>query len=176
MTAASASSPSASSTRPASRNAAADSSRRLRSRRRIACSSSLPSLAAFCSSDSTRRSAPTRAFSPAFMAVVRSCLTLSAMLLMYLDCRPHHRTLPPRVTGVLAVLAFLTAFLLTTAPARAVSLGTWNLGEQHAVRVAGLMHDLPDAAFHGDRPLAGDQLPEALRALALDLGLPAVNA
>ena len=39
-----------------------------------------PSLAAFCSSDSTRRSAPTRSFSPAFMAPVRSLFTCSAAL------------------------------------------------------------------------------------------------
>ena len=176
MTAASDSSPSASSTRPASRKAAADSRRRLRSRRRIACSSSLPSFAAFCNSDSTRRSAPTRAFSPAFMAVVRSCLTLSAMLLMSLDCRPHHRTLPRLAAGACVVLTILAALLLTTAPARAVSIGTWNLPEQHAVRVAGLMHDRPDAAFHGERPLAGTELPDALDALATTLNLPAVNA
>ena len=50
--------------RPASRNASAASSRRLRSRRSTASSSSLTSFAAFCSSDSTSRSAPTRCFSP----------------------------------------------------------------------------------------------------------------
>src|SRR5512133_2145337 len=78
MTWASASSASASSGRPPPRKAVADSWRRLRSRRRTASSSPSPSLAAFCSSESTRRSAETRLFSPAFMAAVRSCLTLSA--------------------------------------------------------------------------------------------------
>ena len=70
--------PSASSGRPPSRKAVADSWRRLRSRRSTASSSPSPSLAAFCSSESTRRSAETRPFSPAFMAAARSCLTLSA--------------------------------------------------------------------------------------------------
>src|SRR4051812_18895613 len=192
MTAASASSPSASSTRPASRNAAADSSRRLRSRRRIACSSSLPSLAAFCSSDSTRRKAPTRSFSPAFIAVVRSCLTLSAMLLMSFDCRPPHRTisLKRRATdadGCWAMSLRLTLFhalvalpaataLLPTTSARAASRGGWNLGEQRAVRLAGVMHDLDDQAFHGERPVSGRQLPDALAAFATGLGAAPVPA
>jgi cell wall-associated NlpC family hydrolase len=98
------------------------------------------------------------------------------MLLMSPDCRPHHRTLPRRLTGACALLTVLAAFLLTSGPARAVSAGTWNLGEQHAVRVAGLMHDLPDSAFHGERALAGDELPEALHGLAARLALPAVSA
>src|SRR3954469_6998840 len=192
MTAASDSSPSASSTRPASRNAEADSRRRLRSRRRIACSSSLPSLAAFCSSDSTRRSAVTRCFSPAFMAVVRSCLTLSAMLLMSFDCRPPTRTpplkrAPPDADGCramslripfLSLLAALAAaaFLLPATTARADSLGGWNLGEQRAVRLAGVMHDLDDQAFHGERAISGRELPEALTAFATQLGVAPVGA
>jgi cell wall-associated NlpC family hydrolase len=98
------------------------------------------------------------------------------MLLMSFDCRPHHRTLPRLAAGACAVLTLLTAFLLTSAPARAVSLGTWNLQEQHAVRLAGLMHDLPDDAFHGERPLAGTELPDALHALAAELQLPPVSA
>ena len=56
--------PSASSARPPSRNGAAASCRRLRSRRSTASSSPSPSLASFCSSESTRRSAPTRSLSP----------------------------------------------------------------------------------------------------------------
>src|SRR3954449_6475284 len=180
MTAASDSSPSASSTRPASRKAAADSRRRLRSRRRMACSSSLPSLAAFCSSDSTRRRAPTRSFSPAFIAVVRSCLTLSAMLLMSFDCRPLGRTLPLkrrtpdadgcqvmslRIPLVLTLLALAAAAaLLPATAARAASRGGWTLREQRAVRLAGVMHDLDDQAFHGERPVGGRQLPDALAA------------
>src|SRR3954447_3489832 len=191
MTAASDSSPSASSTRPASRKAAADSRRRLRSRRRMACSSSLPSLAAFCSSDSTRRNAPTRSFSPAFIAVVRSCLTLSAMLMSF-DCRPPHRTprlktAPPAADGsgamslrpallfVLLALACASG-LLPTATARAATPGGWNLGEQRAVRLAGVMHDLEDQAFHGERPVAGRQLPDALGAFAARLGVAPVKA
>jgi cell wall-associated NlpC family hydrolase len=47
------------------------------------------------------------------------------------------------------------------------TLGGWNLGEQHAVRQAGVMHDLDDAAFHGERPITGRQLPEALAAVAV---------
>src|SRR3954451_15305831 len=194
MTAASASSPSAGSARPASRTAVADSSGRLRSRRRIACSSSLPSLAAFCSSDSTRRNAPTRSFSPAFMAVVRSCLTLSAMLLMSLDCRPRHRTPSgktapadadaidamslrrPFLLLVLACLAVATGIVLPATSARAASRGAWNLSEQHAVRLAGVMHALDDQAFHGERPVSGRQLPDALGALALGLGAAPVAA
>ena len=55
--------------------------RRLRSRRRTASSSSEPSLAAFCSSERMRRSAPTRSRSPAFIAVVRSDFTVSASVM-----------------------------------------------------------------------------------------------
>jgi cell wall-associated NlpC family hydrolase len=98
------------------------------------------------------------------------------MLLMSLDCRPHGRTPPRLAAGACVALTLLTAFLLLTAPARAVSIGTWNLSEQHAVRVAGLMHDRPDAAFHGERPLAGTELPDALGALATQLALPPVSA
>jgi cell wall-associated NlpC family hydrolase len=98
------------------------------------------------------------------------------MLLMSIHSRPPHRTLPRLAAAACAALTLVAAFLLTTAPARAVSLGTWNLPEQHEVRLAGLMHDLPDAAFHGERPLAGDELPQALAALAQTLDLPAVGA
>src|SRR4051794_17468922 len=79
--AASASSPSARSSRAASRYASAASSRRLRSRWSTATSSaSLPaaaSLWAFCSSELTSLSAPTRSRSPDFMAAVMSDLTRS---------------------------------------------------------------------------------------------------
>jgi cell wall-associated NlpC family hydrolase len=80
------------------------------------------------------------------------------------------------VAGALCALALAAAVLLTAAPARAVTLGTWNLPEQHAVRVAGLMHDLPDGAFHGERQLAGTELPDALHALATALKAPATGA
>jgi cell wall-associated NlpC family hydrolase len=73
---------------------------------------------------------------------------------------------------VLAVLAALTP----AAGARAASLGTWNLGEQHTVRQAGVMHDLDDQAFHGERPLAGHELPGALHAFAALLGVAPVAA
>src|SRR3954471_23504473 len=81
MTSASASSACASSGRPPSRKAVADSCRRLRSRRSTATSSDEPSFSAFWSSESTRRSAPTRSLSPAFMAVLRSCFTLSTSVI-----------------------------------------------------------------------------------------------
>src|SRR4051794_1992254 len=78
MISASASSADASSSRPPSRNARADSWRRLRSRRNTAVSSPSPSLASFCSSERTRRNACTRSLSPCFMARTTSCFTLSA--------------------------------------------------------------------------------------------------
>jgi cell wall-associated NlpC family hydrolase len=80
-----------------------------------------------------------------------------------------------RLAGPLAlVLAALTAVFAPTAGA--VTRGTWNLGEQRAVRQATVMHDLDDQAFHGERPLAGRQLPDALAAFAEQLGVAAVEA
>jgi cell wall-associated NlpC family hydrolase len=76
---------------------------------------------------------------------------------------------------LLAVLAVLAA-LAPAAGARAASLGTWNLGEQHAVREAGVMHDLGDRAFHGERTLSGRELPDALHAFAAQLGVAPVGA
>jgi cell wall-associated NlpC family hydrolase len=78
--------------------------------------------------------------------------------------------MPRRLLPVL--VALLT--LVPAAGARAAALGTWNLGEQHAVRVAGVMHDLDDDAFHGERPVTGDQLRAAFEALAPTYGLPRV--
>jgi cell wall-associated NlpC family hydrolase len=98
------------------------------------------------------------------------------MLLMSLDCRPHHRTSRCRAAGALLVVAICTLLAVPATPARATTIGTWNLGEQHAVRVAGLMHDLPDEAFHGERPVAGTELRDALAALASTLQLPPVTA
>jgi cell wall-associated NlpC family hydrolase len=110
------------------------------------------------------------------------------MLLIWFDCRPRHRTIrlkPPLPTAdgnaamplrrplILAVLALAaaTAAMLPTAAAHAaMTRGGWNLAEQRAVRLAGVMHDLDDQAFHGDRPLAGRQLPDALTALSTTLG------
>jgi cell wall-associated NlpC family hydrolase len=79
---------------------------------------------------------------------------------------------------LLCVLTLLAAALLpASAPAaRAASPGTWNLGEQRAVRQAGVMRNYDDQAFHGERPLAGRQLPEALRAFAGSLGVAPVAA
>jgi cell wall-associated NlpC family hydrolase len=77
---------------------------------------------------------------------------------------------------LICLLAIAAAVLLGAPAAHAASLGTWNLGEQRAVRLAGVMHDLDDRAFHGERPVSGRQLPDALAALALGLGVPAVPA
>ncbi|QEC49635.1 NlpC/P60 family protein [Baekduia soli] len=70
----------------------------------------------------------------------------------------------------LIVAATTLATLLAAAPAHADPRGTWNLGEQRAVRLAGV-HDLPDASFHGERPADGDQLPSAFAAYAAAHGL-----
>ncbi|HEY6758926.1 MAG TPA: NlpC/P60 family protein [Baekduia sp.] len=77
---------------------------------------------------------------------------------------------------LLGVLASAAALVLPATSARAASLGGWNLGEQRAVRVAGVMHDLDDQAFHGERAVAGHELPDALHAFAATLGVDAVNA
>ncbi|HEU4977191.1 MAG TPA: NlpC/P60 family protein [Baekduia sp.] len=69
----------------------------------------------------------------------------------------------------------LALAVLPAGTAHAV-LGSWNLREQHRVRVAGLMHYLSDNRFHGERPLRGRQLPAALKGLAARLALPAVGA
>jgi hypothetical protein len=83
MTTASASSPSASSGLPPSRNADAASRRRLRSRRSTATSSPAPSFASFCSSDRIIRSVPTRSRSRAFIAAATSCFTCSVMVVIH---------------------------------------------------------------------------------------------
>jgi cell wall-associated NlpC family hydrolase len=69
---------------------------------------------------------------------------------------------------LLTLVALLT--LVPAARAQAASLGGWNLGEQHAVRLAGVMHDLGDATFHGERPVTGAQLRQAFGVLALRQG------
>ena len=66
--------------------------------------------------------------------------------------------------------------LAPAAPAAASLRASWNLGEQHAVRVAGVMHNLDDQQFHGERPVAGQQLPEAFAAFAALLGVPPIAA
>jgi cell wall-associated NlpC family hydrolase len=77
---------------------------------------------------------------------------------------------------VLALLAAAAASLLPATGARAAAPGSWNLGEQRAVRQAGVMHNRDDQAFHGERTLAGHELPEALAALAARLGVAPVAA
>ena len=82
----------------------------------------------------------------------------------------------PLVLTLLALAATAAAALLPAAAARAASRGGWNLGEQRAVRLAGVMHDLDDQAFHGERPVAGRELPDALAAFAARLGADPVRA
>ncbi len=82
-----------------------------------------------------------------------------------------------RIPLLLALAALAAAVsLLPATTARAASLGGWNLGEQRAVREAGVLHNLDDQAFHGERPLSGHQLPEALAVLAARLGVAQVAA
>jgi cell wall-associated NlpC family hydrolase len=76
------------------------------------------------------------------------------------------RLIPPLV-------ALLT--LVPAAGAQAASLGGWNLGEQHVVREAGIMHNLGDAAFHGERPVTGPQLRAAFGVLAATQGTAPVS-
>src|SRR5207244_413213 len=120
--------------------------------------------------------------------------TLSAMLLMSFNCRPDRRTPALKAAGadadphramslhrsflllLLVSLAAAAGIVLPATGARAASLGGWNLSEQHAVRVAGVMHDLNDQAFHGERALAGRDLPDSLAALATTLGAAPARA
>jgi cell wall-associated NlpC family hydrolase len=112
---------------------------------------------------------------------------------MSCDCRPRVRTptlkrpsadadgknamsLRIPLLLALAVLAAAAASLLPATSARAAARGGWNLGEQRAVREAGVMHDLDDQAFHGERPLSGHELPDALHAFAAQLGVAPVAA
>src|SRR3954464_6831515 len=166
MSSASESSAVARSSRPPSRNARAASWRRLRSRRRTASSSSEPSLAAFCSSERTRRSVPTRSFSPAFIAVARSDFTRSVSVISsdsWWPARPRSR--PGRDAPRLRIvrrLALLAAACLLPAPAAEAAivptLGNWSRDQQQLVVGDGLLGDLSDGAFHGERPLTRAQL------------------
>ncbi|MCW2987027.1 MAG: hypothetical protein JWR63_4597, partial [Conexibacter sp.] len=63
-----------------------------------------------------------------------------------------HRRLP--LLCLLAALAATAAIVLPAGAAGAASRGGWNLAEQRAVRQAGVMHDLDDQAFHGERAVA----------------------
>ena len=75
---------------------------------------------------------------------------------------------------LVAVLTLLA--LAPVAPAGAALRASWNLGEQRSVREAGVMHNLDDQAFHGERGVAGAQLPEAFAAFAQRSGLAPVAA
>jgi cell wall-associated NlpC family hydrolase len=89
-----------------------------------------------------------------------------------------NRAMSRRIAQLVAValLAAAATPVLPATTARAASLAGWNLGEQRAVREAGVMHNLDDQAFHGERPLSGHELPEALAALAARLGVARVAA
>jgi cell wall-associated NlpC family hydrolase len=71
------------------------------------------------------------------------------------------------------LLVTAIALLLFAAPAAAATgRGDWDRRDQRAVVAAGVMAPLDDGEFHGERPLAGGQLPASLHALADRLGLP----
>lgn len=76
---------------------------------------------------------------------------------------------------LLLILVVVLAALPATS-ARAATLGDWNRGEQRLVRQARILPGLADGRFHGERLLAGRQLPDALRAVAARLGVPTVGA
>jgi cell wall-associated NlpC family hydrolase len=71
-----------------------------------------------------------------------------------------------RRTDFLLTAATAAALLLPTADAHAATLGGWNKPEQRAVVRAGLLPELADGRFHGERPLTGAQLAGALGAVA----------
>src|SRR3954453_7998626 len=77
---------------------------------------------------------------------------------------------------LLALLACAAVAPATAHAAPRTALGGWNLGEQHAVRQAGLMRNFSDQAFHGEQRLSGRQLPDALHTLAYWLGAAPVAA
>ena len=73
-------------------------------------------------------------------------------------------------------LALLAAtFLLPACAARAAvvpTLGDWSRAEQQLVVADGLLTDLGDGAFHGERPLTAAQLRAARDALSTRLAVP----
>jgi cell wall-associated NlpC family hydrolase len=75
-----------------------------------------------------------------------------------------------------AVLLSIAASLIAAPAAHAATLGGWNRSEQRAVAAAGVLPNLPDGRFHGERPLSGAQLGAALTAVAARSGAPAVAA
>jgi cell wall-associated NlpC family hydrolase len=76
----------------------------------------------------------------------------------------------------LLLVAVTVLAVLPTTAAHAAGRGSWNLGEQRAVREAGVMHDFADEAFHGEQHVAGLQLSDALATLATQWGLVPVGA
>jgi cell wall-associated NlpC family hydrolase len=73
--------------------------------------------------------------------------------------------------------AVLLALVLMTSPAAAATRpGAWDRRDQHSVADAGVLVDLDDGQFHGERPLAGGQLRGALHALADRLAVAPVPA
>ncbi len=72
-----------------------------------------------------------------------------------------------------------TLVALALAPGAAVgapvTLGNWDRAEQRTVARAGLLPALEDGDFHGERPVAGSQTRDALRALAPQLQLPPIT-
>jgi len=82
-----------------------------------------------------------------------------------------------RVSLVPCALALAIA-AFATAPARAAvpGLGGWDVDQQYTVMEAGVMHPLPDGAFHGEQHVAGTQMRDALAAIAARLGVAPVPA
>jgi cell wall-associated NlpC family hydrolase len=80
--------------------------------------------------------------------------------------------------GMRALLCAVIAVLLMAGPAAAATTtrGTWDRHEQRLVAHAGVLPNLDDGDFHGERPLAGGQLRHALGTLALRLGVAPVAA
>jgi cell wall-associated NlpC family hydrolase len=74
------------------------------------------------------------------------------------------------------LLPFLALALGFAPPAHAATLGGWSAPQQRHVVAAGVMQDLEDGRFHGERPVRGTQLRDALTALAAARGAAPVRA
>ncbi len=74
------------------------------------------------------------------------------------------------------LLAAVAALLLAAPAADAATPSNWNTPEQREVAAAGLMARLDDGHFHGELPLSGAQLGEALTAVAARSGAQPVAA
>jgi cell wall-associated NlpC family hydrolase len=75
-----------------------------------------------------------------------------------------------------AVLLTVVSALAAAPAAHAATLGGWNRSEQRAVASAGVLPNLADGRFHGERPLSGADLSAALGAVAARSGQPALAA